>query len=102
MHDLNLVIISVLLLARLALKSMRTGLSYLASIFLNILLSFLYIQPIPKQVLITLSLHLSLPLIVAEGQNITVCLRTDTFEKIEVPEWLRRGLTSYTERFQEG
>jgi 4-hydroxybenzoyl-CoA thioesterase len=36
---------------------------------------------------------------VAEGQNVTVCVRTDTFEKIDVPEWLRQGLTSYMERF---
>jgi 4-hydroxybenzoyl-CoA thioesterase len=34
-----------------------------------------------------------------EGQNVTVCVKTDTFEKIEVPEWLRQGLTSYMERF---
>ena len=37
--------------------------------------------------------------IVVEGQNVTVCVRTDTFEKIEVPGWLRQGLTSYMERF---
>ncbi len=37
--------------------------------------------------------------IVVEGKNITVCVRTDTFEKIEVPEWLRQGLASYMERF---
>ncbi len=36
---------------------------------------------------------------VVEGQNVTVCVRTDTFEKIDVPEWLRRGLASYMERF---
>jgi len=38
---------------------------------------------------------------VVEGQNVTVCVRTDTFEKIEVPEWLREGLTSYMERFNK-
>ncbi len=37
--------------------------------------------------------------IVVEGQNVTVCVRTDTFEKIRVPEWLRQGLASYMERF---
>ena len=37
--------------------------------------------------------------IVVEGQNVTVCVRTDTFEKIDVPEWLRQGLKSYMERF---
>ncbi len=37
--------------------------------------------------------------IVVEGNNVTVCVRTDTFEKIDVPEWLRKGLTEYTERF---
>ncbi|HUL31325.1 MAG TPA: thioesterase family protein [Thermodesulfobacteriota bacterium] len=36
---------------------------------------------------------------VVEGQNVTVCVDPDTFEKIEVPEWLRRGLTDYLERF---
>jgi len=36
--------------------------------------------------------------IVAEGQNVTVCVKTDNFEKIEVPGWLRKALTSYTER----
>jgi len=38
--------------------------------------------------------------IVVEGQNITVCVRTDTFEKIEVPGWLKEGLARYMERFQ--
>lgn len=33
--------------------------------------------------------------IVVEGSNITVCTRTDTFEKIDVPGWLRDGLTDY-------
>jgi 4-hydroxybenzoyl-CoA thioesterase len=37
--------------------------------------------------------------VVVEGQNVTVCVKTDTFEKIEVPGWLRQGLTSYMERF---
>jgi 4-hydroxybenzoyl-CoA thioesterase len=38
---------------------------------------------------------------VVEGQNVTVCVRTDTFEKIDVPKWLRQSLTSYTERFNK-
>jgi len=33
--------------------------------------------------------------IVVEGSNVTVCTRTDTFEKIDVPPWLRNGLTDY-------
>ncbi len=36
--------------------------------------------------------------IVVEGSNVTVCVRTDNFEKRDVPEWLRNGLTKYTER----
>ena len=38
---------------------------------------------------------------VVEGQNVTVCVKTDTFEKIDVPEWLRQGLASYMERFNK-
>jgi acyl-CoA thioesterase FadM len=38
---------------------------------------------------------------VVEGQNVTVCVKTDTFEKIEVPGWLKQGLTSYMERFNK-
>lgn len=29
------------------------------------------------------------------GQNVTVCVNSDTFEKIEVPEWLRKALMPY-------
>ncbi|MHB8869688.1 MAG: acyl-CoA thioesterase [Thermoleophilia bacterium] len=36
--------------------------------------------------------------LVVEGNNVTVCVDTGTFEKIEVPDWLRRGLTDYTAR----
>jgi len=36
---------------------------------------------------------------VVEGQNVTVCVNPDTFEKTEVPEWLRKGLTAYVKRF---
>ena len=39
--------------------------------------------------------------IVVEGQNVTVCVRTDTFEKIDVPDWLRQSLISYRERFNK-
>jgi len=39
--------------------------------------------------------------VVVEGLNVTVCVRTDTFEKTGVPEWLRRGLTDYRERCNE-
>lgn len=36
--------------------------------------------------------------VLVEGRNVTVCVRSDTFEKIEVPEWLRRGLEDYMNR----
>ena len=39
--------------------------------------------------------------IVVEGQNVTVCVKTDTFEKIDVPDWLRQSLISYRERFNK-
>ena len=29
---------------------------------------------------------------VVEGANVTVCVKSDTFEKTDVPEWLRQGL----------
>jgi len=35
--------------------------------------------------------------IVVEGHNVTVFVKTDTFEKIEVPEWLKQGLMTYME-----
>ena len=38
---------------------------------------------------------------VVEGHNVTVCVKTDTFEKIDVPEWLREGLARYMERFNK-
>jgi 4-hydroxybenzoyl-CoA thioesterase len=37
--------------------------------------------------------------LVVEGHNITVCVTTDSFEKITVPEWLREGLTTYMRTF---
>jgi 4-hydroxybenzoyl-CoA thioesterase len=39
--------------------------------------------------------------IVVEGNNITVCVKTDTFEKINVPEWMRQGMTDYMESFDK-
>jgi len=36
--------------------------------------------------------------IVIEGQNVTVCVSTDTFVKREIPGWLRKGLTDYMVR----
>jgi acyl-CoA thioesterase FadM len=38
---------------------------------------------------------------VVEGQNVTVCVATGTFEKIAVPDWLRQGLTAYMEKIAE-
>ena len=40
-------------------------------------------------------LHEDEKVIVVEGNNVTVCVRTNTFEKIDVPPWLRNGLTGY-------
>ena len=37
--------------------------------------------------------------LVIEGQNVTVCVSADTFAKREIPEWLRKPLTDYTERY---
>jgi len=37
--------------------------------------------------------------LVVEGQNVTVCVKTETFKKREIPVWLRKGLTAYMERF---
>jgi len=44
-------------------------------------------------------LHGDEKIIVVEGSNITVCVRTDTFEKINIPSWLREGLTDYMNSF---
>ncbi len=33
--------------------------------------------------------------IIVEGCNVTVCVKTDSFEKIDVPDWLREGLNRY-------
>jgi 4-hydroxybenzoyl-CoA thioesterase len=40
--------------------------------------------------------------LLVEGHNTTVCVRTDTFEKIEVPEWLKKALTDYEEGCAQG
>jgi 4-hydroxybenzoyl-CoA thioesterase len=29
---------------------------------------------------------------VVQGSNVTVCVKTDSFEKTNIPEWLRQGL----------
>jgi acyl-CoA thioesterase FadM len=38
--------------------------------------------------------------VVVEGNNVTVCVRTNTFEKVDVPPWLRKGLTDYMNSFK--
>lgn len=40
-------------------------------------------------------LHNDDNVVVVEGSNVTVCVRTDTFKKIDVPAWLNKGLTDY-------
>lgn len=39
--------------------------------------------------------------IVVEGGNVTVCVSTDNFEKVDVPQWLRKDLTAYMEEFDK-
>lgn len=36
--------------------------------------------------------------LLVEGSNVTVCVTADSFDKIEVPEWLREGLEAYRAR----
>ena len=36
--------------------------------------------------------------LVVEGQNVTVCVRTEDFEKTEIPGWFREALTNYQKR----
>ena len=36
--------------------------------------------------------------VVVEGSTTTVCVNTDTFERLEVPEWLKQGLLEYMEK----
>jgi 4-hydroxybenzoyl-CoA thioesterase len=35
---------------------------------------------------------------VVEGNNVTVCVKMDTFDKIDVPEWLNQALTAYLKK----
>lgn len=35
---------------------------------------------------------------VVEGMNVTVCVNPDSFQKIEIPDWLRKELKKYMER----
>jgi 4-hydroxybenzoyl-CoA thioesterase len=37
--------------------------------------------------------------LVVEGNNVTVCMKMDKFEKIQVPQWLKQALDAYMERF---
>ena len=39
--------------------------------------------------------------IVVEGSNVTVCVKTDSFEKINIPEWLRQGLKTQMVTFEK-
>jgi 4-hydroxybenzoyl-CoA thioesterase len=40
--------------------------------------------------------------IVVEGNNVTVCVKADTFEKINVPEWMREGFNNYMQSVYKG
>ncbi len=40
--------------------------------------------------------------VIVEGNNVTVCVKRDTFEKIDVPEWMRQGMTAYMESVDKG
>jgi 4-hydroxybenzoyl-CoA thioesterase len=33
--------------------------------------------------------------VIAEGRNVTVSIHMDTFEKMEIPDWLRKSLEAY-------
>ena len=39
--------------------------------------------------------------VVAEGQNTTVTVNLDTYEKMETPDWLKQRLTDYKGRSEE-
>ena len=39
--------------------------------------------------------------IIVEGQKVTVYVKNDTFEKVEVTGWLIRGLMTYTETLEK-
>lgn len=45
-------------------------------------------------------LHGNDDVIVVEGSNVTVCTTKDTFKKIDVPPWLRKGLTDYMDSLE--
>lgn len=36
--------------------------------------------------------------LVVEGSNVTVCVCSDTFETVDVPDWLREGLADHVAR----
>jgi len=36
--------------------------------------------------------------LVVKGHKVTVCVKTDTFEKISVPQWLKKSLVAYQEK----
>ncbi len=39
---------------------------------------------------------------VAEGHNVTVCINVDSFQKADVPGWLRHDLLAYQRRCEPG
>ncbi len=39
--------------------------------------------------------------LVVEGSNVTVCVKTDSFEKIDIPGWLRQGLKTHLRTFEK-
>jgi acyl-CoA thioesterase FadM len=39
--------------------------------------------------------------VVVEGENVTVSLDMDTFERMETPEWLKQELFKYQQRCRE-
>ncbi len=39
---------------------------------------------------------------VVEGNNVTVCMNMDNFNKTEIPDWLRQALEAYQRRCEEG
>ena len=39
--------------------------------------------------------------LVVEGSNITVCVQIDTFQKMDVPDWLRQKLMAYRQKTGE-
>ncbi len=39
--------------------------------------------------------------VVVEGSNVTVCVKTDAFEKIDIPEWLKQSLDPHLATFKK-